>query len=164
MSAASFLGIAGIIALSGYDGFLYSIGFLVAWLIALLLVALAFAVAASGNLPAILYSLFWKRFNTTGAVAAIYGGLVSAVTLVIFSPVVSGKPVGPDGKSASLVTNPDIDFSWFPLHNPGLVSIPFGFFCGWLGTILSKEYDAAQYAEMEARSLTGAGSEKAIAH
>jgi Na+(H+)/acetate symporter ActP len=39
MSAASFLGIAGIIALSGYDGFLYSIGFLVAWLVALLLVA-----------------------------------------------------------------------------------------------------------------------------
>ena len=39
MSAASFLGIAGIIALYGYDGFLYSIGFLVAWLVALLLVA-----------------------------------------------------------------------------------------------------------------------------
>src|SRR6185369_3893845 len=39
MSAASFLGISGAIALSGYDGFLYSIGFLVAWLVALLLVA-----------------------------------------------------------------------------------------------------------------------------
>ncbi len=39
MSAASFLGISGIIALAGYDGFLYSIGFLVAWLVALLLVA-----------------------------------------------------------------------------------------------------------------------------
>jgi cation/acetate symporter len=39
LSAASFLGIAGAIALTGYDGFLYSIGFLVAWLIALLLVA-----------------------------------------------------------------------------------------------------------------------------
>ncbi|WP_428839394.1 sodium:solute symporter family transporter, partial [Amycolatopsis regifaucium] len=39
LSAASFLGIAGAIAINGYDGFLYSIGFLVAWLIALLLVA-----------------------------------------------------------------------------------------------------------------------------
>ena len=39
LSAASFLGIAGAIALNGYDGFLYSIGFLVAWLVALLLVA-----------------------------------------------------------------------------------------------------------------------------
>ena len=107
------------------------------------LVALAFAVAASGNLPAILYSLFWRRFNTAGAVGAIYGGLVSAVVLVIFSPVVSGKaPV--EGKSPSLVTNPDIDFHWFPLDNPGLVSIPMGFFCGWLFTVLSKEHNEAQ--------------------
>ena len=129
------------------------------------LVALAFAVAASGNLPAILYSLFWKRFNTTGAVSAIYGGLISAVVLVIFSPVVSGKPAAtPGGPSTSLFTNPDVDFSWFPLDNPGLVSIPIGFFCGWLGTVLSKEYNAEKYAEMEVRSLTGAGSEKAVVH
>ncbi|MDT7713779.1 MAG: cation/acetate symporter, partial [Pseudonocardiales bacterium] len=39
LSAASFLGIAGAVAIYGYDGFLYSIGFLVAWLVALLLVA-----------------------------------------------------------------------------------------------------------------------------
>jgi cation/acetate symporter len=129
------------------------------------LVALAFAVAASGNLPAILYSLFWKRFNTTGAVSAIYGGLVSAVVLVVFSPVVSGKPPAtPGGPSTSLFTDPGVDFSWFPLDNPGLVSIPVGFLCGWLGTVLSKEYDAQKYAEMEVRSLTGAGAEKAVSH
>ena len=57
------------------------------------LVALAFAVAASANLPTILYSLFWKRFTTQGALWSIYGGLISAVALVLFSPVVSGKPV-----------------------------------------------------------------------
>ena len=39
LSAASFLGIAGAIAIHGYDGFLYSIGFLVAWLVDLLLIA-----------------------------------------------------------------------------------------------------------------------------
>jgi cation/acetate symporter len=130
------------------------------------LVALAFAVAASGNLPAILYSLFWKRFNTTGAVSAIYGGLISAVVLVIFSPVVSGKvTTAPDGTQSTTSLFPlGTDFSWFPLDNPGLVSIPFGFFCGWLGTVLSKEYNAAKYAEMEVRSLTGAGSEKAVSH
>jgi cation/acetate symporter len=129
------------------------------------LVALAFAVAASGNLPAILYSLFWRRFNTTGAVSAIYGGLVSAVVLVIFSPVVSGKPP-PEGstESPSLVTNPDIDFSWFPLDNPGLASIPIGFLCGWLGTILSKEHNEEKHAELEVRSLTGVGMEKAVQH
>ncbi|GAA4956003.1 cation/acetate symporter [Nonomuraea thailandensis] len=119
------------------------------------LVALAFAVAASGNLPAILYSLFWKRFNTAGAVSAIYGGLVSALVLVIFSPVVSG------GETALFKT---ADFVLFPLSNPGIVSIPLGFLCGWLGTILSKEYNAAKYAEIEVRSLTGVGAEKASEH
>lgn len=119
------------------------------------LVALAFAVAASGNLPAILYSLFWKRFNTAGAVASIYGGLVSALVLVIFSPVVSG--------SATALFK-DADFAWFPLSNPGIISIPLGFLCGWLGTIMSKEYNAAKYAEIEVRSLTGVGAEKAVKH
>ncbi|MGI5288875.1 solute symporter family protein [Nonomuraea polychroma] len=119
------------------------------------LVALAFAVAASGNLPAILYSLFWKRFNTAGAVSAIYGGLISALVLVIFSPVVSG------GETALFKT---ADFAWFPLSNPGILSIPIGFLCGWLGTIMSKEYNAAKYAEIEVRSLTGVGAEKAVQH
>lgn len=119
------------------------------------LVALAFAVAASGNLPAILYSLFWRRFNTTGAVAAIYGGLLSALVLVIFSPVVSGK-------ATSLF--PKHDFHWFALDNPGIVSIPLGFLCGWLGTVLSREYNAEKYVELEVRSLTGVGAEKAVAH
>ena len=127
------------------------------------LVALAFAVAASANLPAILYSLFWRRFNTTGAVSAIYGGLISSVVLVIFSPVVSGKPAGPTGKSPSLF-DVGTDFSWFPLDNPGLVSIPIGFLCGFLGTVLSKEYNQAKFAELEVRSLTGVGMEKATSH
>ncbi|MFG2056241.1 cation acetate symporter [Micromonospora sp. NPDC048930] len=113
------------------------------------LVALAFAVAASGNLPAILYSLFWKRFNTSGAVWAIYGGLLAAVVLVFFSPVVSGAPTA---------MFPEHDWHWFPLSNPGIISIPFGFLCGWIGTLLSKEHDEEKYAELEVRSLTGAGA------
>ena len=114
------------------------------------LVALAFAVAASGNLPAILYSLFWKRFTTAGATAAIYGGLISAVLLVFFSPVVSGSPTA---------MFPAHDWHWFPLSNPGIISVPIGFLCGWLGTVLSREpTDAAKYAELEVRSLTGAGA------
>ena len=55
------------------------------------LVALAFAVAASANLPSLLYNLFWRRFNTRGATWGIYGGLVMCVGLVFFSPVVSGS-------------------------------------------------------------------------
>ena len=59
------------------------------------LVGLAFAIAASANLPSILLSLYWKRFNTSGATWGIYGGLGSALILLIFSPNVSGKPVPP---------------------------------------------------------------------
>ncbi|MFF7897112.1 cation acetate symporter [Streptomyces sp. NPDC007907] len=114
------------------------------------LVGLAFAVAASANLPVLLYSLFWRGFTTRGAVWAVYGGLVPAVVLVVLSPVVSG---GPD----SLF--PGLDFQYFPLQNPGLVSIPLGFLAGWLGTVTSAEVaDEAKHAETEVRSLTGAGA------
>jgi cation/acetate symporter len=127
------------------------------------LVALAFAVAASANLPTIIYSLFWKRFNTSGALWSIYGGLTICLVLIVFSPAVSGKPVNPaTGKSPSMLQ--DVDFSWFPLDNPGLVSIPAAFLLGYLGTIFSKERNDAKYAEMEVRSLTGAHAEKAVVH
>jgi cation/acetate symporter len=116
------------------------------------LVALAFAVAASANLPALLYNLFWRRFNTRGAVWSIYGGLISCVGLVIFSPVVSGS-------ETAMITGSD--FSWFPLANPGIISIPLGFFFGWLGTVTARDADAeARYVELDVRSMTGAGSEK----
>ena len=118
------------------------------------LVALAFAVAASANLPTIVYSLFWKRFNTSGAVWSIYGGLISCVLLIAFSPTVSGSETA---------MFPAADFDIFPLTNPGLVSIPLGFILGIVGTFLSKEPPHPEkYAEMEVRSLTGAGSEKAV--
>ncbi|OEU98392.1 MULTISPECIES: solute symporter family protein [Streptomyces] len=115
------------------------------------LVALAFAVAASANLPTLLYSLFWKRFTTTGALWSIYGGLVSSVVLVFFSPVVTGKETS---------MFPDADFAWFPLQNPGLISIPLGFLLGWIGSLLSKDEGAggAKYAELEVRSMTGVGA------
>jgi cation/acetate symporter len=128
------------------------------------LVALAFAVAASANLPTILYTLFWKGFTTRGALWSIYGGLIACVTLIVFSPVVSGAKVNPTtGKSTSLIQG--VDFSWFPLNNPAIVSIPLSFLLGWLGTKLSKERpDVDKYAELEVRSLTGIGAEKAVPH
>ncbi|MET8676194.1 cation acetate symporter [Streptomyces sp. NPDC004647] len=114
------------------------------------LVALAFAVAASANLPTILYSLFWKRFTTQGALWSIYGGLTSSVLLVLFSPVVSGKETS---------MFPGVDFHWFPLENPGLISIPLGFLLGWIGSIVSEEPpNQEKYAELEVRSLTGSGA------
>ena len=114
------------------------------------LVGLAFAVAASANLPVLLYSLFWRKFTTRGAVWSVYGGLVPAVLLVLLSPVVSGSPEA---------LFPGVDFQVFPLQNPGVVSIPLGFFAGWIGTVTSTEPpDEARHAETEVRALTGAGA------
>ncbi|WP_278265585.1 cation acetate symporter [Nocardia sp. AG03] len=122
------------------------------------LVALAFAVAAAANLPTILYSLFWKRFNTTGALWSMYGGLISTIVLIVFSPAVSGS------KTAMIS---GADFDWFPLSNPGIVSIPLAFALGVVGTFVGGRgapEDPVKAAEMEVRALTGVGAEKAISH
>ncbi|MEI2276386.1 sodium:solute symporter family transporter [Paenarthrobacter ilicis] len=120
------------------------------------LVALAFAVAASANLPTIVYSLFWKKFTTQGALWSMYGGLAAAILLITFSPVVSGA-------KTSMIQG--ANFAIFPLSNPGIVSIPLAFFLGWLGTVLDKRReDPAKQSEMEVRSLTGIGAEKAVDH
>ena len=121
------------------------------------LVALAFAVAASANLPSILYSLYWRKFSTAGSLWSIYGGLISALVLIIFSPAVSGAPKA---------MFPNLDFAWFPLDNPALVSVPVGFFLGWLGSVVKPDGDkyADKAAEMEVRSMTGAGAEAALEH
>ncbi|GAA1137188.1 solute symporter family protein [Nesterenkonia lutea] len=120
------------------------------------LVALAFAVAASANLPTILFSLFWKRFTTRGALWSMYGGLGSALLLIAFSPVVWGRDTS---------FFPDVDLAIYPLTNPGLVSIPLAFLLGWIGSLTSSvAEDPAKQAEMEIRSLTGVGAEKATEH
>ncbi|OFJ51958.1 solute symporter family protein [Mycolicibacterium grossiae] len=120
------------------------------------LVALAFAVAAAANLPTIVYSLYWRRFNTRGALWSMYGGLISTIVLIVFSPAVSG--------SATAMI-PGADFDFFPLANPGIVSIPLAFILGIVGTLTSPDdEDRAVAAEMEVRSLTGIGAEKAISH
>jgi cation/acetate symporter len=120
------------------------------------LVALAFALAAAANLPTILYSLYWRRFNTRGALWSMYGGLISTLVLIVFSPAVSGS-------TTAMI--PGAGFAWFPLSNPGIVSIPLAFLLGIVGTLTSSDRgDAALNAEMEVRSLTGVGAEKAVNH
>ncbi|MCQ9367565.1 cation acetate symporter [Brevibacterium sp. 91QC2O2] len=121
------------------------------------LVALAFAVAASANLPTILFSLFWRRFTTRGAVWSMIGGLATALILIFFSPVFSGAETSMFG--------PDVNFAWFPLSNPGIVSIPVGFLLAIIGSLTDKRGEDPQKAsEMEVRSLTGYGAEKATEH
>lgn len=120
------------------------------------LVSLAFAVAASANVPTILFSLYWKRFNTAGAVASMYTGVISSLVLIFFSPAVSGVP------SAMF---PNSDWSWFPLTSPGLVSIPLAFAAGIIATLATKPDNLDHLAaEMEVRSLTGVGVEAPVDH
>ena len=110
------------------------------------LVGLAFAVAASANLPVMIFSLYWKRFNTAGAVTGLLVGLSSSIILILVSPDFMKEPL-------------------FPLKNPALVSVPLGFLGAWLGTILSKEKpDEAKFTELMVRANTGLGAEKASAH
>jgi cation/acetate symporter len=114
------------------------------------LVALAFALAASANLPTILYTLFWRRFNTTGSLFSIYGGLGTCLLLIVFSPVFSGG-------ETSIIKG--VDFHLFPLNNPGVVSIPLSFLLGFLGTVLSKDRaDESRSDELAVRSVTGIGA------
>jgi cation/acetate symporter len=56
-----------------------------------ILVGLAFAVAASANLPALLMALFWPRFNTTGAITGVAGGLLVSIGVIALSPHVRSE-------------------------------------------------------------------------
>lgn len=120
------------------------------------LVALAFAVAASANLPTLILTMYWKRFTTTGALWSMYGGLISSVVLIVFSPAVSGKPINPaTGKSASMIQG--VDFHWFPLDNPGIVSIPLAFALGIVASLLTRDDKSREvFNDLEVVGLVGA--------
>jgi len=92
------------------------------------LVSLAFAVAASANLPVLLLTLFWRKFNSVGAVTSLGAGLVSSVLLVLIGPNVMDPESGWIRMEAI-----------FPLQHPGIVSIPLGFLGGFAGTWLSRK-------------------------
>ncbi len=113
------------------------------------LVALAFAVAASANLPIILLTIFWRRFNTTGAVTGMLVGLFSSLILVALSPNVWNPEPG-----AAILVGEAI----FPLTNPGIVSIPLGFIAAIMGTLVSsKKEDAKKFDEIVVKANTGLG-------
>ena len=58
-----------------------------------------------------------------------------------------------------------VNFAWFPLTNPALVSVPLAFLAGYIGTITAKDRGDEEFAaEMEVRSMTGAGAGEAISH
>ncbi|NHM30194.1 cation acetate symporter [Neobacillus terrae] len=111
------------------------------------LVSLAFAVAASANLPIILLTIFWKRFNTSGAVTGMVVGLASSLILVAIGPNIWAEEAG----KAILVGKP-----LFNLANPGIVSIPLGFIGAFMGTLLSREkVNEEKFNEILVKANTG---------
>ena len=111
------------------------------------MVGLAFAVAASGNFPALLLSIVWARFNTAGAVWSIMTGALLAVILIILSPTIwvdllhHSAPV-------------------FPLRNPAIVSMPAGFLAGIIASLMVREPAAeAKFHDEKLRTYLGIGAE-----
>ncbi|MEI3607162.1 cation acetate symporter [Pseudogracilibacillus sp. SE30717A] len=106
------------------------------------LVTYSFAIGASSNLPVIIFSIYWKRFNTPGAVASMITGTSVTIILILLSPQILHEN------------------AIYPLTNPGIISIPAGFLAAWLVTLMTKPEDKDKvYAEMSVRSHTGLGAE-----
>ena len=126
------------------------------------LVALAFAVAASANLPVIVLSIFWRRFNTQGAVTGLAVGLLASIGLILVSPsLMAVDPATVTGAARHWIQAK----AWFPLENPGILSIPLGFISAIAGSLLSSEPTSQEkFNELLVRSNTGLGAEKAAAH
>ncbi|MFE2265632.1 sodium/solute symporter [Streptomyces griseosporeus] len=115
------------------------------------LVTLAFCIGASAIAPALVMSLFWRRYTRTGLLCTLLGGTLAVLVLMPGTSLVSGSPVA---------AFPEADFNWFPFTTTGLVSVPLGFALGWAGTVLSgrrkAEEQRSQYEAVEAWILAGA--------
>ena len=128
----------------------------------LILATFGMTVAASANFPVLALSIFWRRFNTAGAVAGMAAGLLGSVGLIVAGP----NFMGIDAPSVAGAARHVIQASpWFPLENVGIVSVPLGFLAAIAGTLLSKEPSAQEkFNEFLVRAQTGLGAEQAASH
>jgi cation/acetate symporter len=110
------------------------------------LVSLTFIVAASSNLPVLLFTIYWKRFNENGAMIGMVTGLVASLTLLLFGPHI----MNPEG--GWIPYEPII-----PLANPGIIAIPLGFLGAFLGSVLTqpKSLDDTEFRQFFIKAQTG---------
>jgi cation/acetate symporter len=101
------------------------------------MVGLAFAIAASANFPALVLSIFWKRLTTTGAQVSMITGTVSTLLLIYLSPTIQ----------LDILKHTE---AWFPLRNPGIVTIPLSFIVA-IGVSLLRPVPSEErrFAELE---------------
>src|ERR1043166_4304140 len=124
MSAASFLGIAGIIAFQGYDGFMYSVGWLVAYLTVLLIVAEPLRNAGKYTMADVL--AYRLRPKPVRAMASI-----STLTVSTFYMI--AQMVGAGTLVALLLKDSGITFNW-AVAGVGMLMIAYVVFGGMLAT------------------------------
>jgi cation/acetate symporter len=107
------------------------------------MVSLAFAIAASGNFPALVLSIFWKKCTTAGVVASMLIGTIGTLVLIYLSPTIQVDIL----KHSSAA---------FPLKNPALVTIPLSFLTGIVVSLLTAEASAQEgFAALERRMHLG---------
>jgi cation/acetate symporter len=104
-------------------------------------------------------SIFWRRFNTAGAIAGLSVGLLSSIGCIVAGPNFMG--IDAAGAAHHLIQAK----AWFPLENVGILSVPLGFLAAIAGTLLTHEPEsAAKFNEFMVRANTGLGAEKAGLH
>ena len=108
------------------------------------MVGLAFAIAASANFPALVLSIFWRRFTTWGAVASMVVGTFVTLVLIALSPMIQIDILHHDA-------------AFFPLKNPAIVTIPVSFLIGIVVSLLTRD-DRASHGFDEMVSAMTSGS------
>ncbi len=107
------------------------------------MVGLAFAIAASANFPALVLSIFWRRYTTAGAVTSMVAGTLGALVLIYLSPTVQ----------VDILKHPD---AWFSLRNPALVTMPLSFVLGAVVSLAGRRpEEAAAFDQRERRVHLG---------
>lgn len=104
------------------------------------MVGLAFAVAASGNFPALVMSIFWRGYTTLGAVTSIWIGTLSSLILIGLSPTI-------------MIDILKLDAALFPLKNPAIVTIPLAFAAGIFISLLRPERNASESFDAKQRRM-----------
>jgi cation/acetate symporter len=106
-------------------------------------VSLAFAIAASGNFPALLLAIFWRHYTTAGAVTSMAVGTLATLVLIYLSPTIQVDILGHST-------------AWFPLKNPALITLPLAFLAGIAVALLAPEPQAARaYGSVERQMHLG---------
>ncbi|WP_010531403.1 solute symporter family protein [Lentibacillus jeotgali] len=111
-----------------------------------LLVSLTFIVAASSNLPVLLFTIYWKRFNEKGAITGMVSGLIASLALLLIGPHIMNP------QSGWIPHEPLL-----PLSNPGIIAIPIGFLGAIIGSLLtqSSTQSTAEFRRFFIKSQTG---------